>query len=146
MKTQRALANITTHAKKLSLALCVMGILVSLYLTYAKLTATSLLCLDTGCDIVQNSPYSQIMGVPVAIFGLFFYFALFVLIYKNLKKLERIFVITGLIFSLYLSYLELFVIFAICTWCVISFVIVALLTILAFLPKNGTTVPNSNLP
>ena len=122
--------------KNIVLALCVGGIFVSLYLTYSKLTSTPLLCLDAGCNKVQNSQYSEIFGIPVAIFGILFYFALFILVYKNKLKYAKFWALWGIIFSTYLTYLELFVIDAICTWCVISFIIVILIFILLVFTKS----------
>ncbi len=127
------------HIKNILLGLSVAGILVSAYLTYAKLTSSSLICLDTGCDQVQNSEYSEIMGIPVAVLGAGFYFLMFIFVYKDLHKFAKIWAVFGLLFSVYLTYLELFVIYAICTWCVISLVLVILLTILAFIQKNEPT-------
>ncbi len=131
--------------KNILLGLSVTGIFVSAYLTYAKLTASPLLCLDTGCDQVQNSEYSEIMGIPVAVFGAGFYFLMFIFVYKELSKYVKMWSVLGLLFSVYLTYLELFVIYAICTWCVISLVLTILLVILAFLvlPK---TKPQKNEP
>ena len=124
------------NRKNILLGLSIAGILVSLYLTYAKLTATPLICLDKGCGIVQNSKYSEIFGIPVALLGVLYYFAMFIFVFKDMEKLAKLSAITGIIFSVYLTYLELFVIDAICTWCVISFFIVILITILLFLKKD----------
>jgi uncharacterized membrane protein len=133
---------IQKYIKPTIMALSVVGILVSMYLTYAKLTSSPLLCLDTGCDQVQNSKYSEILGIPVAVFGAFFYFCMFVLAYKDLWKYAKVWTLLGLLFSIYLTYLELFVIYAICTWCVISLVIVVALALLSFIYKNEQPAPN----
>lgn len=125
-------------ANKIIMALSVVGIAISLYLTYAKLTANPLICGIGDCGAVQNSKYSSILGIPVAVFGVLFYFIMFSLVYyihKNpqsplLKKLNlgrNLWILWGVAFSTYLTYLELFVIHAICIWCVASFVVVLLI-------------------
>jgi uncharacterized membrane protein len=113
--------------KNLLVLLCVAGIAVSLYLTYTKLTASPILCKFGDCEKVQNSEYSSIFGVPVALFGVAFYFALFTTLYKELKKPAALLTLGGFGFSTYLTYLELYVIHAICMWCVISYVIIILI-------------------
>ena len=131
---------IQKYLKPAILALSVLGIMVSMYLTYAKFTATPLVCLDTGCEQVQNSEYSELFGIPVALLGALFYFLMFIFAYKDFWKYAKIWAVWGVLFSLYLTYLELFVIYALCTWCVISFIIVVLLAILIFLYKHEQTV------
>lgn len=80
-----------------------------------------------GCDIVNTSKYATIIGTPIALFGMVYYFMLIVLasIYSSTGKKEFLFTIvtlsgTGFLFSLYLTYLQLFVIKAICFYCIVS--------------------------
>lgn len=100
--------------------LTIVGISISLYLTYAKLTSSPLLCAFGSCEKVQNSIYSQVFGIPIAAFGIVYYFILYILLEKN-NKYARYWLIWGIIYSTYLTYLEIFVIKAICGWCVLSF-------------------------
>lgn len=97
-----------------------LGLTISLYLTYVKLTSSPIRCGFGSCEVVQNSVYSQIFGIPVAVFGVVFYLALFCFNYYEKSKLLRISVWVGFLFSLYLTFIELFVIHAICMWCVAS--------------------------
>ncbi|MGH9107516.1 MAG: vitamin K epoxide reductase family protein, partial [Acidimicrobiales bacterium] len=57
--------------------LCLAGIAVAAYLTYAHYTTTSVLaCSDRGlidCAKVTTSSYSRILGVPVSDTGLVFF-------------------------------------------------------------------------
>lgn len=124
------------------LFLSVIGVGVSSYLTYEKLSGGELVCLGggQGCETVQNSPYSQIGPVPVAALGLLGYllFGIVTILQMRESLWERRRLLAGLnfglalgafLYSLYLTYLEVFVIYAICTWCVVSAVLVTLILI-----------------
>jgi uncharacterized membrane protein len=87
---------------------------------------------SNGCDIVQQSIYSTIAGLPVAILGLVGYsviLALLLLEQKGGHGLRHIplilFGVTliGAAYSIYLTYLEIFVLFAICEYCAASAII-----------------------
>lgn len=124
--------------------LALIGLGVAGYLTYEKFTGGGLVCLGGSqeCEIVQNSPYSQIGPIPVATLGLVGYLIFLVVTALQLRasSVESRRVLAGLnfglalgafLYSVYLTYLELFVIYAICTWCVISALVVTLILILA---------------
>ncbi|MBR9703044.1 vitamin K epoxide reductase family protein [Candidatus Woesearchaeota archaeon] len=97
-----------------------------------------------NCDVVNRGPYSEILGVPIALLGIIGYtlFGIFVFFHKSLTKklaFEKkdywfyLSLMTGsmLSFALYLTALEIFVIHAFCILCVISqgtVLIMALLT------------------
>jgi uncharacterized membrane protein len=89
--------------------LTVVGIAVATYLTYIHYAGIKPLCGRNGggCEIVQTSEYSKLVGVPVAL------------------------TVIGFGFSAYLTYRELFSIHHICEWCVSSAVIVTVLMCLA---------------
>lgn len=121
----------------------VIGLGVAGYLTYEKFSGSGLVCWGGSqeCEIVQNSPYSQIGPIPVAAVGLIGYLMFLVVTALQLRAvlLEQRRTLAGLnfglalgafLYSLYLTYLELFVIEAICTWCVISAILVTLILIL----------------
>ena len=56
---------------RLSLALAILGLLVSIYMTIFKLTENPNMCLGNGgCSTVNNSKYSMIYGIPVAVVGM----------------------------------------------------------------------------
>ena len=80
-----------------------------------------------GCEKVTTSPYAEVFGIPLALFGAVYYFLLLVLVIaffdlKNDKILKIATVITpvGFLASLYFIYIQLFVIKAICLYCMIS--------------------------
>lgn len=119
------------------LALSLVGIADSLYLLYEHLGHEVVCLTDSGCSIVDASPYSEILGVPVSGIGLAAYVSLCVLAAWGLRKPRGqatwiplgLFGIslTGLIYSVYLTYLELFVIYAVCSWCVVSAAVVSII-------------------
>ena len=122
------------------LALGGMG--VAGYLTYTHLANQAIVCGEShGCDIVAQSVYSRIAGVPISLLGLLAYIALFLLTMARGRVPEdlnahiplAVFGISliGVLFSAYLTYLELFVILAVCKWCVASAVIVTVFLLLS---------------
>ncbi len=120
--------------------LSALGILVSTYLSVKRFTGGSLACTRWAeCDVVNNSVYAKIYGIPVAFIGLAGYLMLLGLALAALQGegvVQRRLLATGFLlalggfgFSVYLTYLEIYVIEAICVWCVISAVLITLLTI-----------------
>ncbi|MDW8070423.1 MAG: vitamin K epoxide reductase family protein [Anaerolineae bacterium] len=118
------------------------GIGVAGYLSYTHLFELPVLCGDSqGCDLVAQSIYANMFGIPVAVFGLLTYIALLALLIarrhvsENLEAYVTLAVfglsLLGVLFSAYLTYLELFVILAVCIWCVASAVIMAGLFVLS---------------
>ncbi len=111
------------------LILALVGLAVSLYLSYSKLLGVPVSCsLLSGCQAVEESKYSEIFGIPVAFLGVLFYMFLIISTFIRisekyqtiLTKLIFFATLIGFIYSIYLTYLELFVIFAICIYCVTS--------------------------
>ena len=117
-------------------ALALGGLGLASYLALYKLGFIgTLACGAGGCETVQMSRWATLFGLPVAVWGVGFYLALFAL--ALLGTTERfvdeawvshtLLVLTGwgVIFSAYLTYLELYVIHAICKFCVVSAILVA---------------------
>ena len=120
--------------------LSAFGVLVSGYLSVKRFTGGSLACTRwADCDVVNNSIYAKIYGVPVAFIGLAGYLVLMCLAMAALqaegaalRRLLALGFLLGLMgfgLSGYLTYLELYVIEAICIWCVISAALITLLTV-----------------
>jgi len=129
--------------------LSVIGLGISLYLTYIYTSGGIAICGGSGgCAEVQSSPYAWIFGIPIPTLGAVAYVVLIALGFLAMRESARrdtyilaLFGVSlvGLLFSAYLTYLELFVIFAICLWCVGSAVvqlIVFLLSLLAVRQAN----------
>lgn len=125
------------------LVLCIVGLGVSIYLTYIEFTQTRAICGPVGdCNAVQNSPYAKLFGVvPIGLVGLIGYVAILLSWYwQSYRKdgYSRIagpvmfgMALFGTLFSIYLTYLELYVIHAICLWCLSSAVIMGALLLLS---------------
>jgi len=135
--------------------LCLIGIGVAGYLTYTHYQGVKVLCLSGGsCETVQQSVYSKLDGVPVALLGLLGYIGiLFSLFIRN--ELGRAagfgLALVGFLFSAYLTYREIFTIKAICQWCVSSAIIMTVLVILTAIRAvraegEGSVAPAKTVP
>ena len=112
--------------------ICLAGIGVAGYLTYVHYAEIDAVCTTGGCERVQASEYSEVVGVPVALLGLIGYAAIALSLAARGdlgRALTAALAIAGFGFSLYLTYLELWVIDAICQWCVASAVLMTALAV-----------------
>lgn len=110
-----------------SLVLSVLGLAVSVYLTYEHFTSsTTLACPDTGalnCLKVTTSEQSAVFGVPVAVLGLLYFVAMLALsaLWRMPRRDVRLARLAttgaGVLFVVWLVYAELFTLDAICLWC-----------------------------
>ncbi len=122
--------------RTLRVAICVLaaaGAAIAGYLLYERWTGGPLICSTGGCETVQNSRYSKIAGVPVALLGLLAYAGIFVtgLLRSELARaVGAALAVSGLAFALYLVYVQNSKIHAWCQWCLASD---AILTVLAVL-------------
>ena len=126
-----------------SIILAVLGAADAIYLLIYKLTGNNQMCLGNGgCHDVNFSPFSEIYGIPVSVFGISAFLAILCILVleKRLKIVEKygplvIFGIClgGVVFTAYLTYLEVYIIHAICPFCVASAVLITLLFILAII-------------
>lgn len=145
----------------LFLAFC--GLADSAYLAQHKISGTPLICNIqnlNGCNIVADSSYSQVFGVPLAEFGVLFYGILFVLAAlelvlfdRLLRRVLQIISLLGVISSLYFTSIQIFFIGAFCIYCTASALIALVILVLASLiepiRKQKTLpplVPESPLP
>jgi uncharacterized membrane protein len=106
--------------------LAIVGLIVALYLAGTKLLGEAPVCGPLhGCEDVAASQYSEVFGIPVAMFGVGFSVVLAGLSIRWWRTADRrallgayglgllgCFVVAGL------TYLELFVIHALCVYCV----------------------------
>ena len=109
-----------------TVALAVLGIIVSGYLTWTKMTgAQALFCSGaSSCDIVQASRYSTMLGLPTALWGLALYVVLGAIAwlgYTRDRWLVSLAVSSAAVaFSVYLTVVSLFVLRAACQYCLVS--------------------------
>jgi len=127
-------------------ALALAGLGVSIYLTIAHYTSSSILaCSDKGfinCAGVTTSSQSMVFGIfPVAVLGLAFYVFMAAatspwawrLTWPAVRWIRLGSVAVGMVFVLYLIYTELITLNAICLWCTSVHVITFLLfTLIVF--------------
>ncbi len=133
-----------------TLVLALFGAVDAVYLLIFKLTGNSHMCLGNGgCHNVNFSPYSEIYGIPVSLFGIFAYLAILcILVLEDRVRIVKengplaIFGISlvGVAFTAYLTYLEIYVIRAICPFCVTSAIIITFIFILAIIRLVKQTV------
>jgi uncharacterized membrane protein len=108
-----------------------LGLAVSIYLTLVHYADVPLVCLEgtSGCEEVNRSIYSQVLGVPVALLGGLSYLAMLAALWAESQQIIKpeegalaLFGLSlaGVLYSLYLTYVELFVLGAVCSWCVVS--------------------------
>ena len=126
------------------------GVVISAYLTWIHLSGGVPVCVggSGGCEAVQTSRYSEILGIPVAALGLVAYAGLLLSAASKGENgiLFGFFVaLVGTLFSAYLTYLELFVLRAICQWCVASAVLVVAYLVLGALRlrDDGSDAPET---
>ena len=121
-----------------SAVLSLAGIGVSGYLAYKRVAGGSLVCTRwADCDVVNNSVYSLLFGIPVSFIGLAGYLALLALAvaaFVTAGKTQRAILLLSLLmalggfgFSLWLTYVEIYIIEALCAWCLASALIIMLL-------------------
>lgn len=131
------------------LVLSMIGVGVSIYLTYSHYQGVPLYCEGVhGCDTVQASEYAEVLGVPMAVLGLMLYLALVGAVLGGLLwpaalgELSALAVfglgLMGFVYSGYLTWVEATRIHAFCMWCIIS---ACLLTIVFILSVVHLLVP-----
>jgi uncharacterized membrane protein len=134
--------------------LAIIGIGVSLYLTYVEVTRSDAICGPVGdCNSVQESPYAYLFGVlPVGLMGALGYGAILVcwalqrLRPTSWKKYTTLAIwgmaVFGVLFSIYLTFLEPFVIGATCAWCIISAIVITLIMLASTEPAKDVLREN----
>lgn len=107
--------------------LALFGLADSGYLLWQHRADTAAFCLAGGCDVVNQSAYSEIRGIPLAVFGIGGYLLLLTLSIVAVRLVSRrvlgiIAAIAGIGVgvSAWLVYLQVAVIESICLWCVLS--------------------------
>lgn len=129
--------------------LALLGFIDATYLTaehyLGKIPPCSLV---EGCETVLTSAYAAIFGIPTALFGSLFYFAVFILLiaYRETKSpafIAALLVVSSLGFlaSLGFVYLQLFVVRAICLYCMASAATSTLIFALSALAFKRTGTP-----
>jgi uncharacterized membrane protein len=153
---QPVAARSTARRDRLMIAILVVALLGTLeagYLVYVHyFNLGALACIGghhgvSTCAQVQQSVYSRLAGIPVAVLGLIGYVSILVSL-RIRGELGRgggfCIALIGCSFSLYLTYREVFTLKEICEWCVGSAVlmtVLAVLTAIRFLRGDGALAP-----
>jgi uncharacterized membrane protein len=136
-------------------AIAVLGALETAFLTVVEFAGSAAaVCPTTGCEIVLESEYAKIFGLPLTLFGFLGYTTMAILALapllvkeetqKDLKsQLDNtswlvMFAIASamFVFSLYLSYVMFFTLQALCPYCLVSAVFSVLLFVLTIIGRD----------
>lgn len=158
MRRKRNIPWIHRWSRPLIGAIAIAGAILTAYLTITKLTGQEVTCsVDGGsgsCSSVLNSPYAEVFGLPLSLFGLLGYlgmaaFALSPLLIKQegnrgfrkqLEQLTWLLLLAGstamAVFSGYLMYVLAFKIQTICYYCIGSALFALTMFILTIIGKD----------
>ena len=145
---------------KLVIIFSILAVIIFSYLinVHYKKEKESFCDISTGisCDIVNKSVYSEIFGIPVALFGALTFLLIGVLSFialknkpikianksfkqKDILKLLLAILVFSVLFSLWLIYAELYLILSICILCVVSDIII-LITLFILIKLNEKNI------
>ena len=115
--------------RRVQLLLVVIGIVIAGYLSYLKLAEAPAVCVEAGpfdCNVVLNSQYSELAGVPIAYLG----FVVYAILFLTLSLEKRVALLRewgrllafgiGLfawLFSMWLVYVQAALLQSLCPWC-----------------------------
>lgn len=139
--------------------ICLVGIIVTNYMTYNHFAYKQNPKYESGCKWlsfqkedkcreVALSKYSEMFGMPVSFWGIFFFLSLFIFslsyiflpdFLKGFPNLLLLCSSPGVLAYLYLTYLELFVIKVVCPLCIFTSII-TLFTFLISLKFRGGNI------
>ena len=126
---------------QVTVALTIIGLLVSIYMTVYKVTSNDNMCVGSkDCSVVNASRYSEVNGIPVAVVGAIGYTALLGILFlerkpgffkENGSMLFFGISLIGFFFTLWLIYVEIAVLKAYCPFCIASQISMTLIFILS---------------
>jgi uncharacterized membrane protein len=109
------------------LVLALLGMLLTTYLTYNAMTSsTPAFCAaDSGCELIQQSRWSMVLGIPLTLWGFALYALLAGMAWRLPAKAQRwqrlaLIASIGLAISLYLTLIGWVQLKAFCLWCLLS--------------------------
>lgn len=160
MVRRRSVPWIHRYSRLIMGAIAVLGVLITTYLAYVSLSGGEALCPvdratgSSSCDLVLQSVYAKVFGIPLSLFGLAAYISMAgaallpYLVSEDSNKKQRNFLedITGkflliggtsmAIFSGYLMYISFFKLQEACWYCLTSALCSLLLFILAVIGRE----------
>ncbi|MGB0513851.1 MAG: vitamin K epoxide reductase family protein [Wenzhouxiangellaceae bacterium] len=123
-----------------------LGLLVTGYLGFvASISESPLFCgPDSGCDLIQSSSFSTLLGLPLALWGFGLYLMILwsaLLMPARVSRWKRLVWLSGLGFllSVYFTLTGIFSLDATCGWCLTSAAIMTALFVLLLVrrPDSG---------
>jgi uncharacterized membrane protein len=113
------------HPGYILAVLDVIGLLIAGYLSYVELGGGVPYCGPLhGCEVVAQSSYARIGGIPVAVFGVILSGVLLALAIAwirsdrpGLLDLHYGLSLIGVIFEVYFLSVQMFILHAVCVWC-----------------------------
>lgn len=138
MKRKRSLPWIHRWSRSIIGAIAGLGALTTAYLTVVKLSLNPAACPTKGCDLVLSSPYAELFGQPLALFGFLAYVSMLIFalaplavdsaknkqLHNKLENTTWLLLLAGAIamtvFSSYLMYLLAFELKSLCIYCLAS--------------------------
>lgn len=124
------------HKYDIIVLLSLIGFGISVYLATSEFLGFSVPCgITGGCNQVLASKYSKLFGVPLALWGVIYFFGLtfFSLLsnhYAKAKKLLTLMLSVGALGALTFLYIQFFIIRQICQYCFAIDVLVIILLLL----------------
>lgn len=124
----------------IALSAAIVGAIDAIYLSWIKFSHNETLCAPGlgDCFTVNTSRYSEIYGIPIALFGLAaFLFIIAILLGESrcsfLQENGSLLLfgvsLIGVLYSTYLTYLEAYIILAWCPYCVLSATMITIIFI-----------------
>lgn len=131
----------TNRFTQITVALTIIGLLVSIYMTIYKVTSNDNMCVGSkDCSVVNASKYSEVNGIPVAVVGAIGYAALLGILWLERKpgffkdNGSMIFFgisLIGFFFTIWLIYVEIALLKAYCPFCITSQITMTVIFILS---------------
>ncbi len=129
------------------LGLALAGIVLTAYLTFVAWSGEhpAYCGAESDCGLVQQSRWSTLLGIPIALWGLFTYALLARLVWRlrtrpSSWRMALTIAIVGAAVSWYLTSVSVFVIEAVCVYCLASFGLINALLVL-LLVRRPTHMP-----
>jgi uncharacterized membrane protein len=117
----------TASADWIVTALAGVGMLITAYLTSVAWFGDSpAFCAEgSGCDLIQHSRWSTVLGMPVALWGFAVYLVIGLIAWRmpaRLKRWRQLWYLSliGLAISVYLTVVGIVSLDAVCAWCLAS--------------------------
>ena len=121
-----------------------LGIGVSIYLTFVHFATAQLVCSTSGavdCERVLSSAYAVIAGtaIPTSAAGIAWFAAGTALAAFRLRRAQMAWSVVGLLTVLYLVYVEIVELGAICIWCTAAHALVVVIFLLTVTIREPQT-------